>query len=224
MGFFKHLTYFLAAGAVSLGIGFFALASALWFLICKRREIFQNSKYKGTHEKVKQRSQKGKLKSQSQCVFISRNFHTGKFQLQEEQRKKEAERIKATENCPKDDSHQTTKNVCRHTETSSATNGSSVAISVSTVPSNSYCSQSLEAADDWFSDDSLAKRNSPKSSLTEPLVEKVFSYLSTISLEEYTENEGNTILYDDQNGGHIKEIFSGRNTEHLAASTVHDRF
>ncbi|XP_069843157.1 uncharacterized protein C1orf185 homolog isoform X1 [Dipodomys merriami] len=214
-GFFYHLTYFLAAGAVSLGIGFFALASALWFLICKRREIFQNSKYKETHEKVKQRSQKGKLKSQSQCVFISRNFHTGKFQLQEEQRKKEAERVKAIENHPKDELHQTTKNVCNHPETSSATICSSVAVSLSTFPSNSnsYCSQSLEAADDWFSDDSLAKRNSPKSLLTEPLVEKVFSYLSTISLEEYTGNVGDTILYDDRNDGHIKEIFAGRNTE-----------
>ncbi|XP_048208071.1 uncharacterized protein C1orf185 homolog [Perognathus longimembris pacificus] len=211
-GFFNHLTYFLAAGAVSLGIGFFALASALWFLICKRREIFQNSKYKETPEKVKQRSQKGKHKSQSQCVFISRNFHTGKFQLQE-QRKKEGEHIKAPENCPKDEFHQIPKDVCKHPETSSATNGSSVAVSLSTVPSNSYCSQSLEAADDWFSDDSLAKRNSPKSLLTEPLVEKVFSYLSTISLEEYAENGEDTILYDDQNDGHIKEIFAGRNTE-----------
>nr|XP_051713764.1 uncharacterized protein C1orf185 homolog isoform X3 [Oryctolagus cuniculus] len=82
-GFFNHLTYFLAAGAVSLGIGFFALASALWFLICKRREIFQNSKFKATDERCRQKQSKAKIKSHSQCVFISRNFHTGRFQLQQ---------------------------------------------------------------------------------------------------------------------------------------------
>ncbi|XP_012877642.1 PREDICTED: uncharacterized protein C1orf185 homolog [Dipodomys ordii] len=180
-GFFYHLTYFLAAGAVSLGIGFFALASALWFLICKR----------------------------------SLNFDGARMKAEKQQRKKEAEHVKAIENHPKDELHQTTKNICNHPETSSATICSSVAVSLSTLPSNSnsYCSQSLEAADDWFSDDSLAKRNSPKSLLTEPLVEKVFSYLSTISLEEYTGNVGDTILYDNRNDGHIKEIFAGRNTE-----------
>ncbi|XP_077881039.1 uncharacterized protein C1orf185 homolog isoform X2 [Ictidomys tridecemlineatus] len=82
-GFYNHLTYFLAAGAVSLGIGFFALASALWFLICKRREIFQNSKFKATCERFRQKPSKAKMKSHSQCVFISRNFHTGRFQLQQ---------------------------------------------------------------------------------------------------------------------------------------------
>uniref|UniRef100_A0A8C8WS74 Chromosome 1 open reading frame 185 n=1 Tax=Panthera leo TaxID=9689 RepID=A0A8C8WS74_PANLE len=79
--FLNPLTYFLAAGAVTLGIGFFALASALWFLICKRREIFQNSKFKATDERCRQRSSKAKIKSHSQCVFISRNFHTGGYQL-----------------------------------------------------------------------------------------------------------------------------------------------
>ncbi|XP_054410965.1 uncharacterized protein C1orf185 homolog isoform X3 [Pongo abelii] len=82
-GFFNYLTYFLAAGAVTLGIGFFALASALWFLICKRREIFQNSKFKAIDERCRQRPSTGKIKSHSQCVFISRNFHTGRFQLQQ---------------------------------------------------------------------------------------------------------------------------------------------
>ncbi|XP_058573401.1 uncharacterized protein C1orf185 homolog isoform X3 [Neofelis nebulosa] len=82
-GFLNPLTYFLAAGAVTLGIGFFALASALWFLICKRREIFQNSKFKATDERCRQRSSKAKIKSHSQCVFISRNFHTGGYQLQQ---------------------------------------------------------------------------------------------------------------------------------------------
>uniref|UniRef100_A0A4W2DD25 Chromosome 1 open reading frame 185 n=1 Tax=Bos indicus x Bos taurus TaxID=30522 RepID=A0A4W2DD25_BOBOX len=82
-GFFNHLTYFLAAGAVTLGIGFFALASALWFLICKRREIFQDSKFKAVDEKCRQRPSKAKIKSHPQCVFISRNFHTGRFQSQQ---------------------------------------------------------------------------------------------------------------------------------------------
>ncbi|XP_070116114.1 uncharacterized protein C1orf185 homolog isoform X3 [Equus przewalskii] len=82
-GVFNHLTYFLAAGAVTLGIGFFALASALWFLICKRREIFQNSQFKATDERCRQRPSKAKSKCQSQCVFISRNFHTGRFQSQQ---------------------------------------------------------------------------------------------------------------------------------------------
>nr|KAF6504116.1 hypothetical protein HJG63_001774 [Rousettus aegyptiacus] len=82
-GLFNHLTYFLAASAVTLGIGFFALASALWFLICKRREIFKNSKFKATDEICGQISSKLKTKSHSQCVFISRNFHTGRFQLQQ---------------------------------------------------------------------------------------------------------------------------------------------
>uniref|UniRef100_A0A5F4WCJ9 Chromosome 1 open reading frame 185 n=1 Tax=Callithrix jacchus TaxID=9483 RepID=A0A5F4WCJ9_CALJA len=82
-GFLNYLTHFLAAGAVILGIGFFALASALWFLICKRREIFQNSKFKAIYERFRQRPSKAKIKSHSQCVFISRNFHTGRFQLQQ---------------------------------------------------------------------------------------------------------------------------------------------
>nr|XP_020040578.1 uncharacterized protein C1orf185 homolog [Castor canadensis] len=213
-GFFNHLTYFLAAGAVSLGIGFFALASALWFLICKRREILQNSKFKETDERVKQRPSKPKIKSQSQSVFISRNFHTGRFQLQEEQRKKEAAHMKAIKDHSKDEFHLASKNViCDPSETSSATNGSSITLSLSTLPSDSYYSQSIEAADEWFSDDSLAKKNSPKSILGEPLMEKVFSYLSTISLDECTENVMNMTLYDDQKNDSVKEIFSRRNTE-----------
>ncbi|XP_059939411.1 uncharacterized protein C1orf185 homolog isoform X2 [Mesoplodon densirostris] len=82
-GFLSHLTYFLAAGAVTLGIGFLALASALWFLICKRREIFQDSKFKTIDERCRQRPSKAKIKSHSPCVFISQNFHTGNFQLQQ---------------------------------------------------------------------------------------------------------------------------------------------
>jgi hypothetical protein len=86
-------------------------------------------------------------------------------------------------------------------------------LSLSTLPSDSYYSQSIEAADEWFSDDSLAKKNSPKSILGEPLMEKVFSYLSTISLDECTENVMNMTLYDDQKNDSVKEIFSRRNTE-----------
>lgn len=44
-------------------------------------------------------------------------------------------------------------------------------------------------------------------------MEKVFSYLSTISLEDCTENVLNMTLYDDQKDDSIKEIFSRRNTE-----------
>nr|XP_028702766.1 uncharacterized protein C1orf185 homolog [Macaca mulatta] len=194
-GFFNYLTYFLAAGAVTLGIGFFALASALWFLICKRREIFQNSKFKAIDERCRQRPSTAKIKSHSHCVFISRNFHTGRFQLQEEQRKKEAAHIKAIKDHSKDESRLATKSViCDPSETSSATNRSNVTLSLSTLPSESYYSRSVEAADDWFSDDSLVKRNSPMPSLGEPLMEKVFAYLSTISLEEGAENVLNDTL------------------------------
>ncbi|KAM6174069.1 uncharacterized protein C1orf185 homolog [Erethizon dorsatum] len=82
-GLFNYLIYFLAACAVSLGIGFFALASALWFLICKRRKIFQNSSFEAMHERFRQKPSKVKIKSHSQSVFISQNFHTGRFQLQQ---------------------------------------------------------------------------------------------------------------------------------------------
>ncbi|XP_058408355.1 LOW QUALITY PROTEIN: uncharacterized protein C1orf185 homolog [Diceros bicornis minor] len=211
---FSHLTYFLAAGAVTLGIGFFALASALWFLICKRREIFQNSKFKATDERCRQRPSKAKSKSHSQCVFISRNFHTGRFQLQEEQRKKETARIKAIKEHSKDEFCLATKKViCDPPESSSATTRSSITLGLSTLPSDSHYSQSFEAADDWFSDNSLAKKSSPVPFLREPLMEKVFSYLSTISLEECTENVLNMSLYDDQKDDSIKEVFSRGNTE-----------
>ncbi|XP_031540106.1 uncharacterized protein C1orf185 homolog isoform X1 [Vicugna pacos] len=213
-GFFNHLTYFLAAGAVTLGIGFFALASALWFLICRRREIFQNSNYKVTNGRCRPGPSKAKIKSHSPCVFISRNFHTGRFQLQEEQRKKETAHVKAIKDHSKDEFCLATKKViCDPSETSLATNPSSVTLSLSTLPSDSYYSQSVEVADDWFSDDSLAKKNSPMPFLGEPLMEKVFLYLSTIPLEECTENVLNMTLYDDQKDDNIKEIFTPRNTE-----------
>ncbi|XP_032970380.1 uncharacterized protein C1orf185 homolog [Rhinolophus ferrumequinum] len=222
-GFFNHLTYFLAAGAVTLGIGFFALASALWFLICKRRKIFQNSKFKSTDERCRRRPSKEKIKSHSQCVFISRNFHTGRFQLQEEQRKKKTAYIKAIKDHSKDEfSLATKKVVCDPSETSSAINPTSVILSSSTLPSDSCYSQSIEAADGWFSDDSLVKRSSPMSFLREPLIEKVFSYLSTIPLEECTETVLNVTLNDDKTDDSIKEIFSGRNTEVEIQNLQHD--
>nr|KAF6443207.1 hypothetical protein HJG59_001781 [Molossus molossus] len=184
MGFSNHLTYFLAAGAVAFGIGFFAFGSALWFLICKRREIFQSSADEGCSQKPSE----VESKSDSQCVFISRNFHTGIFQLQEEQRKKETAHIKASKDHSKDEFCFATKKViCDPSETSSATNSSNVALSLSTEPSESYYSETIEAADDWFSDDSLVKKSSPVPFLREPLMEKVVSYLSTIPLEECTE-------------------------------------
>ncbi|XP_029083335.1 uncharacterized protein C1orf185 homolog [Monodon monoceros] len=213
-GFFNHLTYFLAAGAVTLGIGFFALASALWFLICKRREIFQDSKFKTIDERCRQRPSKAKIKSHSQCVFISQNFHTGNFQLQEEQRKMETAQITAIKDYSKDEFCLATKKViCDPSETSSATNPGSVTLSLSTLPSDSYYSQSIEVADDWFSDDSLVKKSPPMPFLREPVMEKVFSYLSTIPLEECTGNVLNMTLYDDQKDDNIKGIFTRRNTE-----------
>ncbi|XP_059740892.1 uncharacterized protein C1orf185 homolog isoform X1 [Bos taurus] len=213
-GFFNHLTYFLAAGAVTLGIGFFALASALWFLICKRREIFQDSKFKAVDEKCRQRPSKAKIKSHPQCVFISRNFHTGRFQSQEEQRKKETACIKANNGYSKDDFCLATKKViCDPSESSSATNPSSVTLSLSTLPSDFYYSQSVEIADDWYSDDSQMKKSPSMPFLGEPLMEKVFSYLTTIPLEQCTENVLNMTLRDDQKDDNLKEIFTQRNTE-----------
>ncbi|XP_012666918.1 uncharacterized protein C1orf185 homolog [Otolemur garnettii] len=196
--FFNHLTYFLAAGAVTLGIGFFALASALWFLICKRRELFQNSKSKATDERCSPRPSKSKIKSESQCVFISRNFHTGTFPSQEEERRKEAALIKASKYHSTDEFSLATKKViCDPSETSSSTNCSTVTISLSTLPSDSCYSQSIQAAEDWFSDGSLVKKNSPVPFLRQPLMEKVFSYLSTISLEECAANVQNMTLRDE---------------------------
>ncbi|XP_007944147.1 uncharacterized protein C1orf185 homolog [Orycteropus afer afer] len=213
-GFFNYLTYFLAAGAVILGIGFFALASALWFLICKRRDLFRNSNLKPTNKRCGQRPPKLTTVPHSQCVFISRNFHTGRFQLQEDQRKKEAAHKEAINDHSKDEFCLATNKVtCDPSETSSTTNCSSVTVSLSTVPSDSYYSQSIEAADDWFSDGSLEKKNSQMPFHGEPLMEKVFSYLSTISLEECTENALNMTLFDDQKDDRIKETFSQRNTE-----------
>ncbi|ELW67048.1 hypothetical protein TREES_T100020420 [Tupaia chinensis] len=107
----------------------------------------------------------------------------------------------------------TQKVICDPPETSSATNDSNVTVSLSALPSDSYFSQSVEAANDWFSDDSLVEKNSPGPLLREPLVEKVFSYLSTISLEDCTDNVLNMTFYDDQKDDSIKEVLSQRNTE-----------
>lgn len=107
----------------------------------------------------------------------------------------------------------TKKVICDPSETSSTTHPSSVTLSLSTLQSDSHYSQSIDAGDDWFSDDTLAKKSSPMPFLREPQMEKVFSYLSTISLEECTENVLNMTLYDDQKDDSIKEIFSRRNAE-----------
>lgn len=107
----------------------------------------------------------------------------------------------------------TRKVICDPSETSSATNPGSVTLSLSTLPSDSYYSQSIEVADDWFSDDSLVKKSPPMPFLREPVMEKVFSYLSTIPLEECTGNVLNMTLYDDQKDDNIKGIFTQRNTE-----------
>ncbi|KAF5923181.1 hypothetical protein HPG69_012271 [Diceros bicornis minor] len=132
----------------------------------------------------------------------------------EEQRKKETARIKAIKEHSKDEFCLATKKViCDPPESSSATTRSSITLGLSTLPSDSHYSQSFEAADDWFSDNSLAKKSSPVPFLREPLMEKVFSYLSTISLEECTENVLNMSLYDDQKDDSIKEVFSRGNTE-----------
>ncbi|XP_004607394.2 uncharacterized protein C1orf185 homolog [Sorex araneus] len=211
--FFNHLTYFLATGAVTLGIGFFALASALWFLICKRREIFQNPVCKEVDERWKQRPSKAKLKSQSKCVFISRNFHTGTFQLQEEQRKNETAHSKETDHSKDEFRFATNKVISDPSEISSATNHSSATLSLSTLTSDSCYSESVEATAEWFSEELSSKKSSPVPFDREPLVEKVASYLSAISLSECKENVTNTTLYDDHKDDGIKEIFSQRNTD-----------
>ncbi|XP_008821153.1 uncharacterized protein C1orf185 homolog, partial [Nannospalax galili] len=210
--FYNHLTYFLAAGAVSLGIGFFALASALWFLIFKRREIFPNSKVKSVDEKLKQRSSKSKVKSQSQSVFISQNFHAGQPQPQVERRGKEAAQTKEVDNHTKDELWPETKPVSPDPSVITSTvNGSSMAMSFSTSPSNSCCSRSIEATEDWFFDASQAE-NSPKPFLGEPLEENVLSYLSTISFEEWPGNVNMTLDGDEKDEG-IKGMFSQKNPE-----------
>ncbi|XP_075388678.1 uncharacterized protein C1orf185 homolog [Tenrec ecaudatus] len=223
-GFFHYLTYFLAVSAVALGMGFFALASALWFLICKRREIFQNSKLKSTDERCSQRPPKAKTNSSSHCIFISRNFHTGCFQSQEESRKNETAHKKEIKDHPKDEfcfePHMVTSDP---SEASSTTNCSSVTRNLSTLPSDSYYSQSIEATDDWFSDDSLGDKNSGMPFVGGPIMEKVFSYLSTISLEEHcNEHVPNITCGGDQKDDSIKEIFSRRNSEVEIQNLPHD--
>ncbi|EDL90359.1 rCG50434, isoform CRA_a [Rattus norvegicus] len=212
-GFFSHLTYFLAAGAVSLGIGFFALASALWFLICKRREIFESSNFKAISEKVNQGSCKPKLKAHPQCVFISRNFHVGQSQ-QVEKKEREEEQIKAIRNHSKVEFCTLDPASRESPEMTSVVNGSSVAtMSVSTSMSSSYCSQSVEAAEDWFSDNSLEAKNPSKPLLGEPLAEKVLAYLSSISLEEWPGNSANTTFCSAEKAESVKEMFVQKNTE-----------
>ena len=107
----------------------------------------------------------------------------------------------------------TKKVICDPSESSSATNPSSVTLSLSTLPSDFYYSQSVEIADDWYSDDSQMKKSPPMPFLEEPLMEKVFSYLTTIPLEQCTENVLNMTVCDDQKDDNLKETFTRRNTE-----------
>ena len=57
------------------------------------------------------------------------------------------------------------------------------------------------------------KKSPPMPFLEEPLMEKVFSYLTTIPLEQCTENVLNMTLCDDQKDDNLKETFTRRNTE-----------
>ncbi|KAM6217039.1 uncharacterized protein C1orf185 homolog [Rhynchocyon petersi] len=213
-GFLNYVTYFLAASAVILGIGLFALASALWFLIYKRRKRLQNSGLEGTGKRFGKRPTEVKTKPQSQCVFISQIFHTGLFRLQDEQRKREAAHIKVLQDHSEDKVCPAQEEVnCDSSEISSITNDSSFTANLSTLASESYYSQSVEAADDWLSDDSLEKRDSQMTFLKESLLERVFSYVSTIPLEECTENVQNMALVDNQKDDNINETLTRRNLE-----------
>nr|XP_048309335.1 uncharacterized protein C1orf185 homolog [Myodes glareolus] len=209
MGFINLLTYFLAAGAISLGIGFLALSSALWFLICKRREIFQSPSIKSIDEKLKQRLYKQKAKSQS--VFISRNFHAGQSPPQAEHREREAAQMKAVNS--KDEFCLPDAVGGESPDMLSVENGSSVTVSLSTSASCSYYSRSVEAADEWFLKDSLAAEVPPEPLLGEPLAEKVLAYLSSISLEEWPRNTTNVTFCGVRKEDSTKEMFSQRNTE-----------
>ncbi|XP_041911235.1 uncharacterized protein C1orf185 homolog [Arvicola amphibius] len=207
--FINLLTYFLAAGAISLGIGFLALSSALWFLICKRRELFRSPNIRSIDEKLKQRLYKRKAKPQS--VFISRNFHTGQSQPQVEHREREAAQMKAVNS--KDEFCLPDPVDGESPDMLSVENGSSVTVSFSTSIPSSYCSQSVEAADEWFSNDSLEAKTPPEPLLGEPLAEKVLAYLSSISLEEWPRNTMNVTFCGIRKDENTKEMFSQRNTE-----------
>ncbi|XP_057641427.1 uncharacterized protein C1orf185 homolog [Chionomys nivalis] len=208
-GFINFLTYFLAAGAISLGIGFLALSSALWFLICKRRELFRSPNIKSIDEKLKQRLYKQKAKPQS--VFISRNFHTGQSQPQVEHREREGAQMKAVNS--KDELCLPDPVDGESPDMLSVENGSSVTVNLSTSIPSSYCSRSMEAADEWFSNYPLEAKTPPEPLLGEPLAEKVLAYLSSISLEEWPRNTMNVTFCDVQKEENTKEMFSQRNTE-----------
>ncbi|XP_075800706.1 uncharacterized protein C1orf185 homolog [Microtus pennsylvanicus] len=210
-GFINFLTYFLAAGAISLGIGFLALSSALWFLICKRRELFRSPNIKSIDEKLKQRLYKRKAKPQS--VFISRNFHTGQPQPQVEHREREAAQMKALLNFSKDELCLPDLVDRESPDMLSVENSNSVTVSLSTSVPSSYCSLSVEAADEWFSNDSLEAKTPPEPLLGEPLAEKVLAYLSSISVEEWPRNTMNMTFCGIQKDENTKKMFSQRNTE-----------
>ncbi|XP_021056666.1 uncharacterized protein C1orf185 homolog isoform X2 [Mus pahari] len=215
MGVFSHLTYFMAAGALSLGIGFFALASALWFLICKRREISEDSKFKEFGEKRKQGSCKPKFKAHPQSIFISQNFHAAYSQSQVERREKEAEK-EAVRSHSKVEFYLQDPISCESPELTSVANGSNVSTLSLTSVSSSYCyqTQTVEEAEDWFTDDCLETRNPLKNPLLgEPLKEKVLAYLSSISLEEWPGNTVSPTFCSGQKADNLKELLVLKNTE-----------
>ncbi|KAL6042640.1 hypothetical protein STEG23_029742 [Scotinomys teguina] len=221
--FTNYLFYSLATGAISLGIGFFALASALWFLICKRRKIFQDSQLKLTDEKLKKRPSKLKIKSDSPCVFISRNFHTGRFQPQAKKRERETTQIKAVNS---EDEFCLPDHIgCESPEMPSGANCSSVTVSLPTSVCSSFCSQIEKAVDDWSSDNSLGTKHPPEPLHGDPLEEKVLAYLSTISLEEQSivpKNTINVTFCDQQKNNTIKDTFSQTNAEVSIRSLQYD--
>ncbi|KAM7324551.1 hypothetical protein ACRRTK_016856 [Alexandromys fortis] len=203
--FINFLTYFLAAGAISLGTGFLVFSSALWFLICKRRELFRSPNIKSIDEKLEQRLYKQEAKPQS--VFISRNFHTGQPQPQVEHREREAAQMKAVNS--KDELCLPDPVDGESPDMLSVEKGSSVTVS---VPS-SHFSWSMEAANEWFSNDSLEVKTPPEPLLGEPLAEKVLAYLSSVSLEERPRNTTNVTFCGIQKDENTEEMFSQRNTE-----------
>ncbi|XP_049992395.1 uncharacterized protein C1orf185 homolog [Alexandromys fortis] len=251
IGFINFLTYFLAAGAISLGTGFLVFSSALWFLICKRRELFRSPNIKSIDEKLEQRLYKQEAKPQS--VFISRNFHTGQPQPQVEHREREAAQMKGTflfnkllegfeirradptpprlpcgdkgeGEMPSPPTHplppaaavNSKDELClpdpvdgESPDMLSVEKGSSVTVS---VPS-SHFSWSMEAANEWFSNDSLEVKTPPEPLLGEPLAEKVLAYLSSVSLEERPRNTTNVTFCGIQKDENTEEMFSQRNTE-----------
>ncbi|XP_051027980.1 uncharacterized protein C1orf185 homolog [Acomys russatus] len=235
-GFYNYLTYLLALGAISLGTGFFLLASALWFLIYKRREIFPGPK---VDENLKQGLFQQRVKSHSQFVSIGRNFHTWRFppQFLLNTSKYKAngldipssvghchslidepivqDEMPETANGQSKDEFSSLDPVSLESpEMASVANSSSMAPNSATSVSNSSCSQNLEASDDdCFPGDCREDKNPPQPLLGDPLAEKLLSHLAVISLEEWSRDTMVVLCCSDQKEDDIKEVFSQRNME-----------